>query len=77
MKIHTSALTPSQLDTISPEVGFQPQANIWVNLRDRLSPYSFDQAFLLCEVEDGAWIAWVPDFGQAILGRHQFYGLDA
>jgi hypothetical protein len=77
MKNHTSVSAPSQLDTIAPEVGFHPQANIWVNLRDRLSPYSFDQALLVCEVEDGAWVAWVPDFGQAILGRHQFYDLNA
>ncbi len=77
MKFHTSAFNLTQLDPIAAEVGFQPQPNIWVSLRDRLSPYSFDQALLLCETEDGAWVAWVPDFGEAILGRHQFHCLDS
>jgi hypothetical protein len=67
---------PTSLGQIAPELGFQPQPNLWVNLRDRLSPYSFDQALLLCETEAGDWIAWVPDFGQTILGRDQFFGLD-
>jgi hypothetical protein len=61
---------------ISPQaVAFQecfiPQANQWVQLRDRLSEYSADQALLLCEAESDQWIAWVPNLGQVMLGRDQ------
>ena len=55
---------------------FIPQANIWVKLREPLSAYSTDEALLLCEEADGQWVAWVPDFGVAILGRHQYYRLE-
>jgi hypothetical protein len=50
---------------------FIPQAHQWVQLRDRLSEYSADQALLLCEVESDQWIAWVPNLGQVMLGRDQ------
>lgn len=55
---------------------FVPEPNLWVKLRDPLSPYSFDEALLLCQRADGSWIAWVPDFGEVGLNRHQFYKLD-
>jgi hypothetical protein len=43
-----------------------------VQLRDRLSEYSDDQALLLCEATDGRWVAWIPDHGEALLERDQF-----
>jgi hypothetical protein len=55
---------------------FIPEPNLWVKLRDSLSPYSFDEALLLCQEASESWIAWVPDFGEIVLERHQFYRLD-
>lgn len=50
---------------------FVPQPYQWVQLRDPLSTYSADQAYLLCEVQTGQWLAWVPNYGEARLHRHQ------
>ncbi|ARI83171.1 Genome sequencing data, contig C319 (fragment) [Microcystis aeruginosa PCC 9808] len=36
------------------------------------SPYSFDEALLLCEQDQGRWVAWIPDFGEIILIEGQF-----
>jgi hypothetical protein len=36
------------------------------------SPYSFDEALLLCEQDRGRWVAWIPDFGEIILIEGQF-----
>lgn len=43
------------------------QASTWIKLRERPSPYSHDEALLLCKTEDGAWIAWIPDYGEITL----------
>ncbi|MCA2620995.1 MULTISPECIES: hypothetical protein [unclassified Microcystis] len=51
-----------------------PQANTWVQLRMLPSPYSFDEALLLCEQDQGRWVAWIPDFGEIILIEGQFEG---
>lgn len=56
--------------------GFQPQADTWVKLRDRPTPYSDDEALLLCETAEGLWIGWVGDFGQITLQPGEFYRLD-
>ena len=56
--------------TIDP---FTPMPQTWVNLRDLPSSDSHDQAFLLCEVDEQTWVAWVPDYGELWLDRGQFY----
>jgi hypothetical protein len=72
MDLSTSPVSP--LTTSTAE--FTPQANVWVKLREPLSAYSTDEALLLCEEADGQWVSWVPDFGVAVLGRHQYYRLE-
>jgi hypothetical protein len=64
-----SILTPQSV--AAPATVFIPQASQWVQLRDRLSEYSADHALLLCEETAGRWVAWVPDYGQALLEREQ------
>ena len=54
---------------------FQPQADIWVKLRDRPNDYSDDEALLMCETGAGGWLAWVPGFGQISLQPGEFYCL--
>lgn len=46
-------------------------SSTWVKLRNLPSPYSFDEAMLLCECEEGRWVAWVPDFGEIVLDTNQ------
>ncbi|MBW4540550.1 MAG: hypothetical protein KME43_15590 [Myxacorys chilensis ATA2-1-KO14] len=58
--------------SVAPVDAFIPQADQWVQLRDRLSEYSDDQALLLCEATDDRWVAWIPNHGEALLERDQF-----
>lgn len=47
-------------------------ASTWVKLHELPSPYSYDEALLLCQHSDTEWIVWIPDYGQMILHRSQF-----
>jgi len=67
-------VTPVSQNAVAP-AAFVPQADQWVQLRDRLSDYSADQALLLCEEADGRWVVWVPDHGEAVLEREQLLRL--
>jgi hypothetical protein len=71
MKVST--LVPQSV--AAPTTVFIPQAHQWVQLRDRLSEYSANQALLLCEELEGRWVAWVPDHGEALLEREQLLSL--
>jgi hypothetical protein len=48
------------------------QASTWVQLREAPSPYSHDEALLLCQHSDTEWVVWIPDHGQMVLHRSQF-----
>ncbi|MEH2152526.1 hypothetical protein [Nostoc sp.] len=48
------------------------KASTWVNLLQLPNPFSFDEALLLCPVSADEWLAWVPDYGEAILNIRQF-----
>jgi hypothetical protein len=47
------------------------QAATWVKLRELPSPYSYDEALLLCQHSDTEWVVWIPDHGEMILHRCQ------
>lgn len=55
-------------DTAEPEL----QESTWVQLHELPSPYSYDQALLLCQHSDTEWIVWVPEHGEMLLHRSQF-----
>lgn len=60
--------SPSNLRTDSVGTArSQQQSGDWVRLTELPSPYSFDEALLLCETEPGYWLAWVPDFGELLI----------
>jgi hypothetical protein len=46
-----------------------------VKLREAPSPYSHDEALLLCQQSDTEWVAWVPDYGEIVLDHYQFQAL--
>lgn len=70
MSISTKVPQTLQATVPSSDV-FVPKSDQWVQLRDCLSQYSADTALLLCEGDNGRWVAWVPGFGQATLERSQ------
>jgi hypothetical protein len=72
--IDVGVMDAGMMDGATAEVaGFVPQRGIWVQLRNRPSDYAADCALLVCPVEEDVWIAWVPDYGEMVLPRSQFY----
>lgn len=57
----------------SPVCQITYNRDAWVTLLQPLSDYSFNEAKLLCEDLLGRWVAWVPDHGEVILDRSDFY----
>ncbi|HEY9612130.1 hypothetical protein [Allocoleopsis sp.] len=47
-------------------------ASTWVQLLELPSPFSFDEALLLCQHSDEQWLAWIPDYGEIVLHTSQF-----
>jgi hypothetical protein len=45
----------------------------WVKLLQRHSEYAFEEAKLLCQESSNTWIAWIPDHGEALLDKSEFY----
>lgn len=58
-------------ETMTSVTGFTPEADQWVQLRDPIADYSADEALLLCQDVEGYWVAWVPNYGEALLTREQ------
>lgn len=76
MKIATAHYQSLLTDSVRAAIdSFQPQADIWVKLRNRPHDYSDDEALLMCETGAGGWLAWVPGFGQISLQPGEFYRL--
>jgi hypothetical protein len=45
----------------------------WVKLFQRPSEFAEAEAKLLCQESPSTWIAWVPNHGEVVLDRSQFY----
>lgn len=45
----------------------------WVKLLQTPGIYAADEAKLLCQASESAWVAWVPDHGEVVLDRSHFY----
>jgi hypothetical protein len=48
------------------------QPGAWVALMEAFTPYSHDEALLLCQHSPDEWVVWIPDHGEAILHYRQF-----
>lgn len=46
---------------------------VWVKLAVLPSPYSNDEALLLCRQSEDEWVAWIPDHGEVVLHMSEFY----
>ncbi|MBE9191602.1 hypothetical protein IQ230_14850 [Gloeocapsopsis crepidinum LEGE 06123] len=68
---------PAPLSAIAS--GWNPVCQItytrdtWVKLLQSPSEYAFDEAKLLCQESPDTWLAWVPDHGEVVLDRSDFY----
>lgn len=70
-----SITTPERSPFASPAVCHTDpggKVNIWVRLLRPLNPFCHHEALLLCQTSATAWIAWVPDHGEATLRLGQF-----
>ena len=45
----------------------------WVNLLQLPSYFAYEKAKLLCQVSEDTWAAWIPNHGEALLDRSNFY----
>ena len=45
----------------------------WVQLFHPPSEYGAQEAKLLCQSSQTAWVAWVPNHGEIVLDRSHFY----
>ncbi|HAG83531.1 MAG TPA: hypothetical protein DCL61_20870 [Cyanobacteria bacterium UBA12227] len=76
-----------KLDSRKPDVGvslhpyypnaiatpkLEEQTGTWVQLHERPTPYSYDEALLLCQHSDTEWVVWIPDYGEMVLHQNQF-----
>jgi hypothetical protein len=64
----------SSVSTSVSAVPATDASGTWVKVKNPPTPYSFDEALLLCEQDEGRWVVWIPDFGEMILIEGQFYG---
>lgn len=46
---------------------------IWIKLAVLPNPYSHDHGLLLCRYSDDEWLVWIPDHGEAVLHRSEFF----
>ncbi|MCU0549679.1 MAG: hypothetical protein MUC48_10060 [Leptolyngbya sp. Prado105] len=49
--------------------------SMWVQLLNPPTAYSFDQGWLLCQVSENQWLAWVPEYGELLLKTDEFSSL--
>ena len=45
----------------------------WVKLLQLPSEYALDEAKLLCQDSPETWVAWVPNYGEVVMHRSNFY----
>ncbi|MCU0543964.1 MAG: hypothetical protein MUE44_17600 [Oscillatoriaceae cyanobacterium Prado104] len=80
MSLQTTTID-SPASSLEAEIasGWQPVCHItynrdaWVKLLQPPSEYAFDEARLLCQESPNTWVAWVPDCGEVLLDRSDFY----
>ncbi|HEY9908378.1 MAG TPA: hypothetical protein V6D18_12330 [Thermosynechococcaceae cyanobacterium] len=46
-------------------------ASTWVKLVEPPTPFSADEALLLCQASETEWVAWIPDYGEILLKIEQ------
>ncbi len=65
---HLNWLSQPELITSQMEC----QTDTWVKLLELPSPFSHDEALLLCRHSEDKLVAWIPNHGEAVLHTSQF-----
>lgn len=75
LDLHPQITPTSVSDWMASQTAFSSEyePGTWVDLRELPNPYSHDEALLLCQSAENQWIAWIPNHGETILHRHQFF----
>lgn len=68
-----STLEQAIADGWSPVCHITYNRDTWVKLLILPSEYAFDEAKLLDQASPTTWVAWIPDHGEAVLDRSNFY----
>ncbi|MDX2230492.1 MAG: hypothetical protein NW220_12700 [Leptolyngbyaceae cyanobacterium bins.349] len=64
--------TPKAWNTeLPPQWELTPST--WVKLWQDPGIFSSDDALLLCQLGHTQWLAWIPDYGELVLEREEFY----
>lgn len=69
---NTAAKNVKNPSELKPKSERQPESDQWVSLHTAPSDYSHDEALLLCELDPGEWVSWVPGYGEFHLNLNQF-----
>lgn len=71
----TTSFIWEKLRTQTPNsLEFEPST--WVKLLNPPTAYSFDEAWLLCQVDADHWLAWIPDYGEILLHMAEFLSIE-
>lgn len=73
MAVQTATRTLETQSVTYPVCHITYNRDSWVKLLDLPSEYSYHEAKLLCQADENTWVAWVPDHGETLLERSQFY----
>ncbi|NJP12355.1 MAG: hypothetical protein HC866_25210 [Leptolyngbyaceae cyanobacterium RU_5_1] len=78
LRLKWSLQSSSQERTQDPL--FAPKSELapstWVKLLNPPTPFSADEALLLCPASDNQWLAWVPDYGKMMVDTDDFCRLN-
>lgn len=69
----TPTLEGDRLQNWPPVCHITYNRDAWVKLFQRPNEYADQEAKLLCQESFTTWIAWVPNHGEVVLDRSQFY----
>ncbi len=71
--VYSSVLEGAIASGWSPVCHITYNRDTWVKLLQAPSEYAASEAKLLCEESSDRWVTWVPDHGEAVLDRSEFY----
>lgn len=60
-------------DWAPPQCRMTYERDARVKLLHLPNEYAHDEAQLLCQETAETWIAWIPDYGETVLHRSEFY----
>jgi hypothetical protein len=50
-------------------------SSTWVRLSQSPTPFSSDEALILCQYAENHWLAWVPEYGEITLSANDVVGI--